>query len=268
MSLPSEATGLDFRRVPPGGCGDRDRPAQEILGKTPRYDRHGLADAGGRRGGTARPDVLGGGRPAGRRNRRLGPEALEAVRAETGVPVHPDSDTFRTIQDRLVQKRRLEDAGIPVAPPVRSRTEAIRKPRSNPKRLPRDSMRPASGTVARPGSGQTRSLQRPKPVRSRVESRNPRFDPDHSESASPGSWNGPSPAVLWAPSCLSIRTGCLREHPDHRSETKQPCWGSPGLSARNRYLSRIVESCSLIPLSSSAWSSRVRRMSRCVCDSA
>jgi 5-(carboxyamino)imidazole ribonucleotide synthase len=44
------------------------------------------------------------------------PDALEAVREETGVPVHPDPDTLRTIQDKLVQKRRLEDAGIPVPP--------------------------------------------------------------------------------------------------------------------------------------------------------
>jgi len=42
------------------------------------------------------------------------PDALEAVRAETGVPVHPDPETLRTIQDKLVQKRRLEAAGIPV----------------------------------------------------------------------------------------------------------------------------------------------------------
>jgi 5-(carboxyamino)imidazole ribonucleotide synthase len=42
------------------------------------------------------------------------PDALEAVRAETGVPVHPDPATLRMIQDKLVQNRRLEDAGIPV----------------------------------------------------------------------------------------------------------------------------------------------------------
>jgi len=42
------------------------------------------------------------------------PDALEAVREETGVPVHPDPETLRIIQDKLVQKRRLEDAGIPV----------------------------------------------------------------------------------------------------------------------------------------------------------
>jgi 5-(carboxyamino)imidazole ribonucleotide synthase len=44
------------------------------------------------------------------------PDALEAIRAETGVPVHPDPATLRTIQDKLVQKRRLADAGIPVPP--------------------------------------------------------------------------------------------------------------------------------------------------------
>jgi 5-(carboxyamino)imidazole ribonucleotide synthase len=44
------------------------------------------------------------------------PDALETVRAETGVPVHPDPETLRIIQDKLVQKRRLEEAGIPVPP--------------------------------------------------------------------------------------------------------------------------------------------------------
>jgi 5-(carboxyamino)imidazole ribonucleotide synthase len=44
------------------------------------------------------------------------PGALEAIREETGVPVHPDPETLRTIQDKLVQKRRLADAGIPVPP--------------------------------------------------------------------------------------------------------------------------------------------------------
>ncbi len=44
------------------------------------------------------------------------PDALETVRKETGVPVHPDPETLRTIQDKLVQKRRLEEAGIPVPP--------------------------------------------------------------------------------------------------------------------------------------------------------
>ncbi|MFB6295672.1 MAG: ATP-grasp domain-containing protein, partial [Halobacteriales archaeon] len=42
------------------------------------------------------------------------PDALEAVREETGVPVHPDPETLRLIQDKLVQKRRLEAADIPV----------------------------------------------------------------------------------------------------------------------------------------------------------
>jgi 5-(carboxyamino)imidazole ribonucleotide synthase len=44
------------------------------------------------------------------------PDALEAVRAETGVPVHPDPETLRMIQDKLIQKRRLKEAGIPVPP--------------------------------------------------------------------------------------------------------------------------------------------------------
>jgi len=42
------------------------------------------------------------------------PDVLERVRAETGVPVHPAPETLRTIQDKLVQKRRLQDAGVPV----------------------------------------------------------------------------------------------------------------------------------------------------------
>ncbi|NLV10204.1 5-(carboxyamino)imidazole ribonucleotide synthase [Halomicrobium mukohataei] len=42
------------------------------------------------------------------------PDALETVAAETGVPVHPKPDTLRLIQDKLVQKRRLGDAGVPV----------------------------------------------------------------------------------------------------------------------------------------------------------
>ena len=44
------------------------------------------------------------------------PDALETVREQTGVPVHPDPETLRTIQDKLLQKRRLEAAGIPVPP--------------------------------------------------------------------------------------------------------------------------------------------------------
>jgi len=42
------------------------------------------------------------------------PDLLERVAAETGTPVHPDPDTLRTIEDKLVQKRRLADAGVPV----------------------------------------------------------------------------------------------------------------------------------------------------------
>ncbi|SNZ13452.1 5-(carboxyamino)imidazole ribonucleotide synthase [Natronoarchaeum philippinense] len=42
------------------------------------------------------------------------PELLERVQEETGVPVHPSPDTLRMIQDKLVQKDALTDAGIPV----------------------------------------------------------------------------------------------------------------------------------------------------------
>ncbi len=42
------------------------------------------------------------------------PDVLERVAAETGTPVHPDPETLRTIQDKLVQKRRLAEAGVPV----------------------------------------------------------------------------------------------------------------------------------------------------------
>ncbi|WP_096391705.1 5-(carboxyamino)imidazole ribonucleotide synthase [Halopenitus persicus] len=44
------------------------------------------------------------------------PDVLEAVAAAHDLPVHPDPDTLRTIQDKLVQKSALEDAGIPVPP--------------------------------------------------------------------------------------------------------------------------------------------------------
>ena len=44
------------------------------------------------------------------------PDLLEAVSEETGVPVHPSPGTLRVIQDKLVQKRHLEEHGIPVAP--------------------------------------------------------------------------------------------------------------------------------------------------------
>ena len=42
------------------------------------------------------------------------PDVLERVAAETDTPVHPDPETLRTIQDKLVQKRRLAEAGVPV----------------------------------------------------------------------------------------------------------------------------------------------------------
>ena len=42
------------------------------------------------------------------------PDILESVSEETGTPVHPHPETLRIIQDKLVQKRRLRDAGIPV----------------------------------------------------------------------------------------------------------------------------------------------------------
>jgi 5-(carboxyamino)imidazole ribonucleotide synthase len=42
------------------------------------------------------------------------PDALERVSEATGTPVHPHPETLRTIQDKLVQKRRLRDAGVPV----------------------------------------------------------------------------------------------------------------------------------------------------------
>ncbi|MEF8838819.1 MAG: 5-(carboxyamino)imidazole ribonucleotide synthase [Haloarculaceae archaeon] len=42
------------------------------------------------------------------------PDALATVEAETGTPVHPAPATLRIIQDKLVQKRTLRDAGVPV----------------------------------------------------------------------------------------------------------------------------------------------------------
>jgi 5-(carboxyamino)imidazole ribonucleotide synthase len=42
------------------------------------------------------------------------PDALERAGEATGTPVHPAPDTLRTIQDKLVQKRSLAEAGIPV----------------------------------------------------------------------------------------------------------------------------------------------------------
>jgi 5-(carboxyamino)imidazole ribonucleotide synthase len=42
------------------------------------------------------------------------PDALEAVQEATRTPVHPRPETLRIIQDKLVQKRRLSEAGVPV----------------------------------------------------------------------------------------------------------------------------------------------------------
>jgi 5-(carboxyamino)imidazole ribonucleotide synthase len=42
------------------------------------------------------------------------PDVLEAVGEEFDVPVRPSPDALRTIQDKLVQKRRLAEAGVPV----------------------------------------------------------------------------------------------------------------------------------------------------------
>ncbi len=42
------------------------------------------------------------------------PDALEAASDATGTPVHPHPDTLRTIQDKLVQKETLAEAGVPV----------------------------------------------------------------------------------------------------------------------------------------------------------
>ncbi|QLD88437.1 5-(carboxyamino)imidazole ribonucleotide synthase [Natronomonas salina] len=42
------------------------------------------------------------------------PDEMERVGEETDTPVHPDPDTLRTIQDKLVQNRALADAGVPV----------------------------------------------------------------------------------------------------------------------------------------------------------
>ncbi|WP_049925678.1 5-(carboxyamino)imidazole ribonucleotide synthase [Halopiger goleimassiliensis] len=43
-------------------------------------------------------------------------DVLERVSEETGTPVHPDPETLETIHDKLVQKRELEAAGVPVPP--------------------------------------------------------------------------------------------------------------------------------------------------------
>ena len=42
------------------------------------------------------------------------PDALKRVARETDTPVHPDPDTLRTIQDKLVQNRAFAEAGIPL----------------------------------------------------------------------------------------------------------------------------------------------------------
>jgi 5-(carboxyamino)imidazole ribonucleotide synthase len=42
------------------------------------------------------------------------PDLLERVGDDAGVPVHPAPETLRTIQDKLVQNRALDDAGVPV----------------------------------------------------------------------------------------------------------------------------------------------------------
>ncbi|WP_178916547.1 5-(carboxyamino)imidazole ribonucleotide synthase [Natronomonas gomsonensis] len=42
------------------------------------------------------------------------PDEMQRVSEETDTPVHPDPDTLRTIQDKLVQNRALTDAGIPI----------------------------------------------------------------------------------------------------------------------------------------------------------
>ncbi len=42
------------------------------------------------------------------------PDALQRASEATATPVHPDPETLRTIQDKLVQDRALADAGIPV----------------------------------------------------------------------------------------------------------------------------------------------------------
>jgi 5-(carboxyamino)imidazole ribonucleotide synthase len=48
---------------------------------------------------------------------------LERVGEETGTPVHPKPSTLETIHDKLVQKRELEAAGVPV-PPFRAVEDA------------------------------------------------------------------------------------------------------------------------------------------------
>ena len=42
------------------------------------------------------------------------PDEMERVSEETDTPVHPDPDTLRTIQDKLVQNRALEAGDVPI----------------------------------------------------------------------------------------------------------------------------------------------------------
>ena len=42
------------------------------------------------------------------------PDVLERVAEETGTPVYPKPETLRLIQDKLIQKERLGEAGVPV----------------------------------------------------------------------------------------------------------------------------------------------------------
>jgi len=48
---------------------------------------------------------------------------MDRISEETGTPVHPKPSTLETIHDKLVQKRELEDAGVPV-PPFRAVDDA------------------------------------------------------------------------------------------------------------------------------------------------
>ncbi|WP_255680932.1 5-(carboxyamino)imidazole ribonucleotide synthase [Natrinema sp. DC36] len=50
-------------------------------------------------------------------------DVMERVSDDTGTPVHPKPSTLETIHDKLVQKRELEDAGVPV-PPFRAVEDA------------------------------------------------------------------------------------------------------------------------------------------------
>ncbi|WP_222919717.1 5-(carboxyamino)imidazole ribonucleotide synthase [Natrinema sp. SYSU A 869] len=43
-------------------------------------------------------------------------DVMDRVSEETDTPVHPKPSTLETIHDKLVQKRELEDAGVPVPP--------------------------------------------------------------------------------------------------------------------------------------------------------